>query len=40
MKALVERWLLWSRGSAKIVEEGGTDSDLIVVHVRAGLGLF
>ncbi len=29
-----------SRGSATVVEEGVPDSDLIVLHVRAGSGLF
>ncbi len=31
---------LCSRGSANVVEEGVPDSDLIVLHVRAGSGLF
>ncbi len=46
MKALVLARLvvtvrpLCSRGSANVVEEGVTDSDSIVLHVRAGSGLF
>ncbi len=31
---------LCSRGSANIVEEGVPDSDLVVLHVRVGSGLF
>ncbi len=45
-KALALPWLvvevrpLCSRGSENIVEEGVPDSDLIVLHVRVGSGLF